>query len=97
MNKKEVIDLINQSKFLSLSEAEWELENLNLEKVWSWLDRDEHRHYEMETSVYKCADWFVWIFGVSKIYSEMGSYNDIWEFTQAFEMQEITTTTYKTI
>ncbi len=98
MKKQELIDLVANNPRDNLWDMEDQIHHLYkmwVERVAIWLDLDEHRHYEKETIVYKCEDWFVGIHGVSKLYSEESSYEDIGENCTAFEMKEVPTVTYQ--
>lgn len=63
--------------------------------VKSGLDKEEHRWYEITTSVYKLGEWFLGIRGASKLYSESSSWSDLLVDTVAFEMEEVPSVTYK--
>ena len=62
--------------------------------IKSDLDKDEHRWYEITTSVYKIGEWFLGIRGASKIYSVVFDWSDLCVKTIAFEMEEIPSVTY---
>ena len=99
MKVKELIDYVNSNGFYSL----WNLENsLNYnntkdlpQRVADNLEIDNHRWYEISTSVYKLEDGFVGIRGVSAIYSEYMDAEDCGFRCTASEYIEIPSFTYK--
>lgn len=95
MKVQELIAIVAENPTDNIGDMDDNLvNNHKIERVAMWLDIDSHRHYELETFAYKCEDWFAGVKWVSKLYSEMSSYEDIWEDCVAFEMQEVQTTTY---
>ena len=99
MKVKELIDYVNSNGFYSL----WNLENSlcynnykDLPKRVAYnLEIDNHRWYEISTSVYKLEDGFVGIRGVSTIYSEYMDAEDCGFRCTASEYIEIPSFTYK--
>ena len=98
MKVKELIDYVNSNEFYSL----WDMEDSLIysdkdlpKRVAENLEKDEHRWYEISTSVYKLEDGFVGIRGVSKIYSEGTTPEDCCTKCSASEYIEIPSVSYK--
>ena len=99
MKVKELIDYVNSNEFYSL----WNLENSLCynnskdlpQRVAENLEMDNHRWYEISTSVYKLEDGFVGIRGVSTIYSEYMNAEDCCTKCSASEYIEIPSVSYK--
>lgn len=51
------------------------------------LNVDEHRWYELSTSIIQVGDYFIGARGVTKMYSEMSSYSDIGIYLKFFEVE----------
>ena len=81
-NMKRLLGLFNNDKDLT-------------KKVADNLEIEEHRWYEISTSVYKLEDGFVGIRGVSQIYSEGTTPEDCCTKCSASEYIEIPSVTYK--
>ena len=94
MKVKELIDYVNSNGFYSLWNLENSLKDLP-QRVAENLEKDEHRWYEISTSVYKLEDGFVGIRGVSTIYSEYMDAEDCGFRCAASEYIEIPSFTYK--
>ena len=58
------------------------------------IDPDRRRWYEISTTVYKYEGRFIGIRGASVSYGEMASWSDFYIIWEAFEMEEVKTTTY---
>ena len=99
MKVKELIDNVNSNEFYIL----WDMENSLCynnskdlpQRVAENLEMDNHRWYEISTSVYKLEDGFVGIRGVSTIYSEYMDAEDCGFRCTASEYIEIPSFTYK--
>ena len=95
-----IIQEINEAKAESIYQVEDICDSFSkatpqlLEKD---LDKDEHRWYEITTSVYKIGEWFLGIRGASKMYSESGDWSDLMVDTIAFEMEEVPSVTYREV
>ena len=76
MKVQELIELVNGGKFYSLYEAEDAIP-VDVEKVASGLELNEHRWYSTAVDVYKCEDGFVGIRGAYQSFSEMQTWKDI--------------------
>ena len=63
MKIKELINYVNSNGFYSLWNLENSLKDLP-QRVAENLEKDEHRWYEISTSVYKFEDGFVGIRGI---------------------------------
>ena len=94
MKVKELIDYVNSNGFYSLWNLENSLKDLP-QRVADNLEIDNHRWYEISTSVYKLEDGFVGIRGVSTIYSEYMDAEDCGFRCTASEYIEIPSFTYK--
>lgn len=92
MTVEEVIEKVNSTKYWSLYSFE---EEFNLEAVASGLYADEHRWYEVSTTVYKCEDGFVGVSGVSQLYSESMDYEDCYCECFAEEFEPFTIISYR--
>ena len=98
MKVKELIDYINSNDFYILWDMEYSLFNNYKDppqRVAENLEIEEHRWYEVSTSVYKLEDGFVGVRGVSKIYSEDTNAEDCCTKCSASEYIEIPSVTYK--
>ena len=94
MKVQELIDYVNSNGFYSLWNLENSLKDLP-QRVADNLEIDNHRWYEISTSVYKLEDGFVGIRGVSAIYSEYMDAEDCGVRGTASEYIEIPSFTYK--
>ena len=56
---------------------------------------DKHRWYETSVSVYALADGILGVRSVSGLFSEQMTVDDVFWSLKFFEMEEITTTSYK--
>lgn len=95
---EKIIKEINESEAESIHSVEDVCDSFYEAKpqlLKSDLDKDEHRWYEITTSVYKVGEWFLGIRGASKLYSESSDWSDLMVDTVAFEMEEIPSVTYK--
>ena len=93
-----IIKEVNDAKCLSIFYVEDDCDlftSAHPECVADDLDKDEHRWYEITTSVYKIGEWFIGLRGNSKMYSESSDWSDCGVKTIAFEMEPITVTSYK--
>lgn len=104
MKVQEFIDLINERDDLptlyslhSVEYLESELgEDVEFPKVVAKdLYRDDHRWYGLSTNVYQCEDGFVGVRGVSRLFSEQMSWNDVGIRCEAEEYEQIVEVTYK--
>ena len=98
MKVKELIDYVNYNEFYSLWDMEDSLFNNDKDlpqRVADNLEIDNHRWYEISTSVYKLEDGFVGLRGVSDIYSEYMDAEDCGFRCTASEYIEIPSFTYK--
>lgn len=102
MKLQELITKINE---LNLCQTEYpdeqefneeiDSELSNLKVVDSGLDVDKHRWYETSVTVYKHPEGFFGIRYVTDQFSEMSSIEDHYWDLKAFEMEEVSTVTYK--
>ena len=95
-----IVDEINKGEYFSILSAEGECECIpdeNRTAIVSDLDGDDHRWYRISTSVYKLGDSFFGIRGVSNLFGEEMSWEDAYVTCKAFEMQEVSSITYKKI
>ena len=93
-----IIKEINESGAISIHRVEDICDSFYKAKpqlLKSNLDLEEHRWYEVSTSVYKLGNWFIGIRGASKLYFESSDWSDFMECTIAFEMEEVPSVTYK--
>lgn len=90
MKVAEVIEKVNNAKYLSLFDVE---EDFDLEIVASGLYVDKQRWYETSTEVYKCEDGFVGVSGVSQVYSDYMDCSDCERecFAEEFEPKQVIT------
>ena len=97
MKVKELIDHINSNEFYILWDMEHSLFNNDKDlpqRVAENLEIEEHRWYEVSTSVYKLEDGFVGVRGVSSLYTDMNAEGCCTKCS-ASEYQEIPSVTYK--
>ena len=65
------------------------------EEVCNDIDVDAHRWYETAIVVIKIFDRYLGIRVISKLYSEISSYSDIIHEYEVFEMEPMSSITYK--
>ena len=86
----EDLDVIGYHFLFTICQAELVERGLGIEK---------HRHCEYGVDVYKCnylgEDFILGVTKVHDFYSEMGSWSDFSHTYEFFEMEEVTTITYK--
>ena len=86
----EDLDLISYQFLFKFCEAKLIESGLGVEK---------HRHCEYGVDVYKCnylgQEFILGVTKVHDFYSEMGSWSDFGHTYEFFEMEEVTTITYK--
>ena len=96
MKVKELIDYVNSNEFYSLWDMEDSLFNNDKDlpkRVAENLEKDEHRWYEISTSVYKLEDGFVGVRGISFKYPDI--LDDYIPKCSASEYIEIPSVSYK--
>ena len=98
---KEIIEELNSLKIIQKSmDFTEDLDQDILDKYFTncvkeLLDVDKHRWYETSTEVLKMNDGFIGIRSVTNCYSENSSIKDMFWTLNFFEMEEISSITYK--
>jgi len=104
---KELIQKLNDLKILQTS-GDWEedipeeiyteyFEN-NFREIEEELDVEKHRHYELSTTVIELIEdgheFLMGIRVISKLYSDMSMFEDVYHYLEFFEMQQVEAITY---
>jgi|AACY02.16.fsa_nt_gi hypothetical protein len=93
MKVEELVEMVNS---LGLTSPLWvdDIIKEPPEEV-SKVDFDEHRWYVVATVVFRVDDGFVGIRGPVGLKSEMMGFDDVGMECKAFEMEEVSTVTYR--
>lgn len=97
MTRKNFEKILEDLQELEIYDIDDAFYNVEAKCVANGIDKDEHRWYELSTSVYKVGEWFIGANGITKMYSEQSCYDDIGIHVHFFEMKEIPSVTYEAI
>lgn len=94
INKAEILQTEYSFKEEKLPKDIREIADNKFKFIKEDIDIDRHRWYELSTTVYSYKGRFIGIRGASVSYGEMASWSDFYITWEAFEMEEVKTTTY---